>query len=207
MRIIAIFAIAVSLITAVAVYAETGHNKTGNDVQLAKWEKLAAQGDTVALHRLMEFFNENARYCIERELTESEKEHYKRIGIDNATDTIEVITNEHYVERLDYWLNKALATHDPLASFIKGMQLYYEDEAEAIPYLSKAADAGYAQAVLFCGSACLNLRRGEEAFKYLSQAFNSGIPSAGWHLAMCYAAGIGTKPDRDKLSKQCDMPQ
>lgn len=198
MRKIAIIAIILSLITAVVVYAHTGLDNTEIDVQVVRWETLAEQGDTAALHRLLEFYDGDAWQEITRELTESEKEHYRRIGIENATDTIEVITNEHYVERLDYWLNKALATHDPLASFIKGMQLYYEDEAEAIPYLSKAADAGYAQAALFCGSACLNQRRGEEAFKYLSQAFNSGIPSAGWHLAMCYAAGIGTKPDRDK---------
>lgn len=198
MRKISIAAIIVSLITAVAVYAQTSLKKTDNEVQISRWEASAEHGDTAAMHRLMEFYNENARYCIERELTEKEKEHYRRIGIENATDTIEVITNEHYVERLDYWLNKGLAKHDPLAYFIKGMELYFEDEAQAISYLSKAADTGNAQAALFCGSACLNQRRGDEAFKYLSLAYELGVPSAGWHLAMCYAAGIGTEPDRDK---------
>ena len=52
-------------------------------------------------------------------------------------NTIEIRTNEHYVERLDYWLNKGLAKHLPFAYFIKGMRLYYEDEAGAISYLSK----------------------------------------------------------------------
>lgn len=198
MRKITITAILVSLITAVAVYAQTGLNNTEDSVQLATWETLAEQGDTAAMHRLLEFYDENAWQEIVRELTESEKEHYRRIGIEDATDTIEIRTNEHYVERLDYWLNKGLAKHLPFAYFIKGMRLYYEDEAEAVSYLSKAADAGNAQAALFCGSACLNQRRENDAFKYLSLAYRLGAPSAGWHLAMCYAAGIGTSPDREK---------
>ena len=198
MRKITITAILVSLITTVAVYAQTGFNNTEDSVQLAKWETLAEQGDTVAMLRLLEFYDENVWQEIVRELTESEKEHYRRIGIEDATDTIEIRTNEHYVERLDYWLNQGLAKHLPFAYFIKGKRLYYEDEAEAVSYLSKAADAGNAQAALFCGSACLNQRRGNDAFKYLSLAYKLGAPSAGWHLAMCYAAEIGTSPDREK---------
>lgn len=198
MRKVTITAIVISLITAVAVYAQTGFNTADDDVQITKWETLAEQGDTAAMHRLIEFYNENAQYCVERELTDSEKEHYRRIGIENATDTIEVMTNGKYVERLDYWLNKGIATQDPLAYFFKGMQLYYTDEAQAIFYLSKAADAGSSQAALYCGSACLNQHKGNEAFKYLSMAYKSGVPSAGWHLAMCYAAGIGTTSDIKK---------
>lgn len=78
------------------------------------------------------------------------------------------------------------------------MRMYYEDEANAIVYLSKAADAGSAQAALFCGSACLNQGKGDEAFRYLTKAYELGAPSAGWHLAMCYSEGIGTQPDRAK---------
>lgn len=88
--------------------------------------------------------------------------------------------------------------NDPVALATKGMRLYYEDEAGAISYLSKAADTGNYQAALFCGTACLNQRRGNEAFKYLSLVYKLGAPSAGWHLAMCYSAGIGTEPNRDK---------
>ena len=49
MRKITITAILVSLITAVAVYAQTGFNNTEHCVQLAKWETLAEQGDTAAM--------------------------------------------------------------------------------------------------------------------------------------------------------------
>ena len=33
---------------------------------------------------------------------------------------------------------------------------------------------------------------------YLSMAYKLGSPGAGWHLAMCYSAGIGTEPNRAK---------
>lgn len=108
---------------------------------------------------------------------------------------------ELYSDRLDYWLDKGIAMNDPIALATKGMRLYSQDEAEAVYYLSKAADAGNTQAALFCGSAYLNQSRGEEAFKYLSLAYKLGAPSAGWHLAMCYSDGIGTEPNRDKAIK------
>ena len=68
----------------------------------------------------------------------------------------------------------------------------------AIKYLSMAADLGNAQAALFCGSAAMNQGKGDEAFIYLTKAYELGAPSAGWHLAMCYSAGIGTNPNREK---------
>ena len=105
---------------------------------------------------------------------------------------------QQYGERLEYWLNKGIVLNDPIALLTKGIRLYYEDEPAAIEFLSRAADAGSAQAALFCGSACLNQGKGNEAFKYLSLAYKLGAPSAGWHLAMCYSAGIGTEPCRDK---------
>lgn len=126
------------------------------------------------------------------EWTEEEVDSLNLVNKNNADMT------ELYSNRLDYWLDKGIAMNDPIAFATKGMRLYYEDEAEAVSYLSKAADAGNAQAALFCGSACLNQRRGNDAFKYLSLAYRLGAPSAGWHLAMCYAAGIGTSPDREK---------
>lgn len=190
--------IAIATIVSVAIYAQTSETITVDDERLLKLESLAEQGDTAAMHRLLEFYDENASYGIERELTEDEKKHYRRLGIDNATDTIEIITNEKYIKRLDYWLDKGLAKHDPLAYYLKGMELYFEDETQAIFYLSKAADAGNAQAALFCGSAFMNQGRGDDAFKYLSIAYRLGAPSAGWHLAMCYSAGIGTERNRGK---------
>ena len=201
MRKITITAILVSLITVVAVYAQTGLNNTEDSVQLAKWETLAEQGDTAAMHRLIEFYDENSTIYVEvedviepdgYEWTEEEVDSLNLVNKNNADMT------ELYSNRLDYWLDKGIAMNDPIAFATKGMRLYYEDEAEAVSYLSKAADAGNAQAALFCGSACLNQRRGNDAFKYLSLAYKLGAPSAGWHLAMCYAAGIGTSPDREK---------
>lgn len=201
MRKITITAILVSLITAVAVYAQTGLNNTEDSEQLAKWETLAEQGDTAAMHRLIEFYDENSTIYVEvedviepdgYELTEEEVDSLNLANKSNADRT------KLYSNRLNYWLDKGIAMNDPVALATKGMRLYYEDEAEAVSYLSKAADAGNAQAALFCGSACLNQRRGNDAFKYLSLAYKLGAPSAGWHLAMCYSAGIGTEPNRDK---------
>ena len=78
--------------------------------------------------------------------------------------------------RLNYWLDKGLAIGDPMALAAMGMRLYYEDEEAAIVYLSKAADAGNAQAALFCGSACRNQGKGDDAFKYLTKAYELGCP-------------------------------
>lgn len=201
MRKITITAILVSLITVVAVYAQIGLNNTEDSVQLAKWETLAEQGDTAAMHRLIEFYDKNSTIYVEvedvidpdgYEWTTAEVDSLNSANQNNAAQT------KFYSDRLDYWLDKGIAMNDPVALATKGMRLYYEDEAGAISYLSKAADAGNAQAALFCGSACLNQRRGNDAFKYLSLAYKLGAPSAGWHLAMCYSAGIGTEPNRDK---------
>lgn len=186
MRKITITAILVSLITVVAVYAQTGLNNTEDSVQLAKWETLAEQGDTAAMHRLIEFYDENSTIYVEvedviepdgYEWTEEEVDSLNLANKSNADRT------KLYSNRLNYWLDKGIAMNDPVALATKGMRLYYEDEAEAVSYLSKAADAGNAQAALFCGSACLNQRRGNDAFKYLSLAYKLGAPSAGWHLA------------------------
>ena len=188
-------------IVSVAIYAQTDEKVTDGNKEIAKWETLAEQGDTAAMHRLIEFYDENSTIYVEVEevvepdgyvWTEDEVDSLNLVNKNNAEMT------ELYSDRLDYWLDKGIAMNDPVALATKGMRLYYEDEATAIAYLSKAADAGNAQAALFCGSACLNQRRGDEAFKYLSLAYILGAPSAGWHLAMCYSVGIGTEPNRDK---------
>lgn len=193
--------IAISLVTAIAIYAQSRRNANEDDIQLAQLETLAERGDTAAMHRLIEFYDENSVEFVEVEAiiepdgNEVPQEEVNKINEENklsAEDT------EKYTERLNYWLDKGIAMNDPVAIATKGMRLYYADEAEAIKYLSRAADAGNAQAALFCGSACLNQSKGEEAFRYLSMAYRLGAPSAGWHLAMCYSTGIGTEPNRDK---------
>ena len=103
-----------------------------------------------------------------------------------------------YSERLHYWLNKGMAIEDPVAKNIKGRRLYYEDETAAIPYLAEMAENGDSQAALLCGSACFNQGKGKKAFKYLNMAYEMGVPSAGWHLAMCYSRGFGTEVNKEK---------
>lgn len=196
--VIAILAIAMSL------YAHTGMANAVNP-QLQEWERMAEQGDTAALHRLIRFYDENSYEVVEvEEVIEVDAD-------DVVTDTIvcdsvavydapmvDEATAELYRQRLNYWLDKGLAINDPVAIAVKGMRLYYTDEAEAKKYLSMAADMGNAQAALFCGSAAMNQGDGDEAFRYLTKAYELGAPSAGWHLAMCYSSGIGTTPNREK---------
>lgn len=192
----------------IAIYAQSEDDSTSDNAQsaemrqqLAEWEQLAEQGDTTALHRLIEFYDENSAVYVEVEaVCDADGTEWSQAEVDslnNANKCNAELTKE-YSDRLDYWLDKGTAMNDPVAIATKGMRLYYENEVSAINYLSKAAEAGNAQAALFCGSACLNQDKGEEAFKFLSMAYRLGAPSAGWHLAMCYSAGIGIKPDRKK---------
>ena len=201
MKKIIITMIVIASIVSVAIYAQTDEKVADGNKEIAKWETLAEQGDTAAMHRLIEFYDENSTIYVEveeviepdgYEWTEEEVDSLNLVNKNNADMT------ELYSDRLDYWLDKGIAMNDPVALATKGMRLYYEDEAKAVYYLSKAADVGNTQAALFCGSAYLNQSRVEEAFKYLSLAYKLGAPSAGWHLAMCYSAGIGTEPNRNK---------
>lgn len=198
MRTIIFAIIAVALTAGITIHAQSAMDESYDKKQLAKLENLAEQGDTAAMHRLIEFYEENAEYLIHRELTEAEKQHYYKLGLYEATDTTELVVNELYAQRLEKWLGKGLAMNDPVAILTTGLHLYYEDETAAIELLRKAADAGNARAALFCGSACFNQGRMDEAFRYLSSAYRLGEPSAGWHLAMCYADGAGTARNREK---------
>ena len=201
MKKIIIAVIAIASIAGMAIYAQKNEKVTIDDERLIKLESLAEQGDTAAIHRLIEFYDENSSVYVEvEEVIEPDGTEWTAAEVDslNLENKNNADMTKLYSDRLDYWLEKGIAMNDPVALATMGMRMYYTDEANAIVYLSKAADAGNAQAALFCGSACLNQGKGDNAFKYLSIAYRLGAPSAGWHLAMCYSAGIGTEPNREK---------
>lgn len=201
MKKIIIAVIAIAFIAVMAIYAQKNEKVTFDDERLIKLESLAEQGDTAAMHRLIEFYDENSSVYVEvEEVIEPDGTEWSAAEVDslNLANKNNVEMTKLYTDRLDYWLEKGIAMNDPVALGTMGMRMYYTDEANAIVYLSKAADAGNAQAALFCGSACLNQGKGDDAFKYMSIAYRLGAPSAGWHLAMCYSAGIGTEPNREK---------
>lgn len=201
MKKIIIVVIAIASIAGMAIYAQKNEKVTIDDERLIKLESLAEQGDTAAIHRLIEFYDENSSVYVEvEEVIEPDGTEWTAAEVDslNLENKNNADMTKLYSDRLNYWLEKGIAMNDPVALATMGMRMYYTDEANAIVYLSKAADAGNAQAALFCGSACLNQGKGDNAFKYLSIAYRLGAPSAGWHLAMCYSAGIGTEPNREK---------
>ncbi len=200
-KIIIAVIITITSIAVMAIYAQKGKIVTVDDERLIKLESLAEQGDTAAMHRLIEFYDKNSSVYVEvEEVIEPDGTDWTAAEVDslNLANKNNAEMTKLYSDRLDYWLEKGIAMNDPVALVTKGMRLYYEDEVNAIVCLSKAADTGNAQAALFCGSACLNQGKGEDAFKYLSIAYRLGAPSAGWHLAMCYSAGIGTEPNQEK---------
>lgn len=181
------------------------------DKEIARLEKLAEKGDMDAVRSLILHYDSIAEpemvevvEVIECEGYEDDGtpiygEPYKPEPTEQETNPL----NEYNNERLNHWLDVALVKNDTLAYRVKGMRLYYSDEAAAIDLLSKSADAGNIQSALFCGSACFNQydtdpKYGMMAVKYLTQAYNAGVPSAGWHLSMCYGNGIGTDVDIDK---------
>mgnify|MGYP000885452735 CR=1 FL=1 len=201
MKKIIIAMIAIATIVSVAIYAQTNEKVIVEDERLIKLESLAEQGDTAAIHRLIEFYDENSPVYVEvEEVIEPDGTEWSAAEVEslNLANKNNAEMTKLYSDRLDYWLEKGIAMNDPVALATMGMRMYYKDEANAIVYLSKAADGENAQAALFCGSACLNQGKGEDAFKYLSIAYKLGAPSAGWHLAMCYSSGIGTEPNREK---------
>ena len=192
--------IVIAAVIGITIYAQNRESSYPEDKQLKEWEQLAEKGDTAAMHRLIEFYDENSSIYVEvEEVIEVDGYEWTAVEIDslNSANKTNAEMKQQYAERLEYWLNKGIVQNDPIALLTKGIRLYYEDEPAAIDLLSRAADTGSAQAALFCGSACLNQGKGDEAFKYLSLAYKLGAPSAGWHLAMCYSAGIGTEPNRD----------
>ena len=165
--------------------------------ELKALEEKAEKGDTVALHKLLKFYDENSEIIVEVE--EIVDAYGNEIAVEeNSLGPVDNSLSELYFERLQYWLNRGLYIDDPVAKQITGMRLYYVDEKETIRYLSEVADKGDGQAALYCGSAYFNQGEGEEAFKYLNMAYEKGVPSAGWHLAICYSQGVGTKMNKEK---------
>lgn len=161
-------------------------------------ESRAEKGDTAAMHRLIEYYNENAVIYIE--VVEVVDVEGNSIDLDEPLNESSPNDefSDYYAIRLDYWLTKGISMNDPIAIAVKGYNLYYTDEKEAIQYLSKAAENGDGKAALFCGTACMNQGIYADAIKFLLQAYELEIPSAGWHLAMIYSSGLGVESNRDE---------
>ena len=141
----------------IALYAQTSNANVNKQVE--EWEVLAEKGDTAAMHRLIEFYDENSSEFVEVEaIIDCDGEEVPQEKVDSINDAnrISAEMSKEYAERLDYWLKKGLTMNEPVALVTKGMRLYYTDANESIKYLSKVAQKGNAQAALFCGSVCLN---------------------------------------------------
>ena len=184
---------------------------TPQDPEIARLEKLAENGDMEAIHSLIIHYDSIAEPEMVEVVEVIECEGYEDDGTPIYGDAYKPesqeqeanLLNEYNNQRLNHWLDVAIAKNDTLAYRVKGMRLYYSDEVAAIPLLAKSADAGNIQSALFCGSACFNQsdndpKYGPMAVKYLTQDYNAGVPSAGWHLSMCYGNGIGTEVNIDK---------
>lgn len=219
-----------SVLTVVAVAVLWAQNKGNKSPELPdevkEWERLAEKGDTVALHKLLSFYDNNSPVYVEvEEVIEVEDESGDSIVsygdtivaeddivCDTVAPYIDAETEALYNSRLDYWLSKGLTMNDPVATYIMGMRLYYTDEVQALQYLSKSAESGNAQVALFCGSAYFNQGQLDNAIKYLTIAYNSEVPSAGWHLAMCLVQR-GYKTDIERAieclrhSAELDYPE
>lgn len=177
MKKIIIAVIAIASIAGMAIYTQKNEKVTIDDKRLIKLESLAEHGDTAAMHRLIEFYDENSYVYVEVEAvikpdgTEWTAAEVDSLNLENKNN---IDMTKLCSDRLDYWLEKGIAMNDPVALATMGMRMYYTDEANAIVYLSKAADEENAQTALFCGSACLNQCKVEDAFKYLSIVYKLG---------------------------------
>lgn len=196
--------ILIALALMVAIIAVAFAQNVTEDVaklpnEVKKWEIQVEQGDTIALHKLLRYLDENAVIYVEvEEVISADGEDITEDVLNDSTTVSDEAFTNLCIERLEYWLAKGLAVNDPVANSIKGLRDYYNDEESSIESLATAADAGDSQAALFCGSACFNQGRYVEAVKYLTLAYDAGVPSAGWHLAMCYSAGLGVEKNNTK---------
>lgn len=67
MKKIVIAVIAIASIAVMAIYAQKSEKVTIDDERLIKLESLAEQGGSAALHRLIEFYDENSSVYVEVE--------------------------------------------------------------------------------------------------------------------------------------------
>lgn len=151
---------------------QNDQNLSDLPIELKDLEARAEAGDTAAMHRLIDFYADNTTVYVE--VVEALDPYGNPIEIDNSVNSTsdESDISDLYKARLEYWLTKGMSQNDPIAFAAKGYQLYYTDEKNAIVYLAKAADMGNAEAALFCGSACYNQGKYDDAFKYLANAYN-----------------------------------
>lgn len=135
MKKIIIAVIAIASIAVMAIYAQTNENVTVDNEKLIKLESLAEQGDTAAMHRLIEFYDENSSVYVEvEEVIEPDGTEWSAAEVDslNLANKNNAEMTKLYSDRLDYWLEKGLAINDPVALATKGMRMYYDNETDAI---------------------------------------------------------------------------
>lgn len=117
--------IAVASIACVVIYARINDKGVRSNGQVAQWEKLAEQGDTVAMHRLIEFYDENSTDFVEVEAiiepdgTELSAEEVDSINLENRNNAE---MTRQYSDRLEYWLEKGIAMNDSVALATKDRQ-------------------------------------------------------------------------------------
>lgn len=101
--------IAIASIAVIAIYAQKNEKITNDDERLIKLESLAEHGDTAAMHRLIEFYDENSSVYVEvEEVIEPDGTEWSAAEVDSlnlANRNNEEMT-KLYSDRLDYWLEK-----------------------------------------------------------------------------------------------------
>ena len=102
MKKILLSGIAIALIASFAIYAQIRENRIDEDPQLAKWEKLAEQGDTAAMHRLIEFYDENSVECVEIEAACDAYGNELDADSINSENKKNAQMSKEYSERLNY---------------------------------------------------------------------------------------------------------
>lgn len=123
-KIIIAVIITITSIAVMAIYAQKGEIVTVDDERLIKLESLAEQGDTAAMHRLIEFYDENSSVYVEvEEVIEPDGTEWSAAEVDslNLANKNNAEMTKLYSDRLDYWLEKGIAMNDPVALATMGM--------------------------------------------------------------------------------------
>lgn len=99
--------VVIASIACVIIYARINDKGVHGNGQVAQWEKLAERGDTAAIHRLIEFYDENSTDFVEVDAilqpdgTELSAEQVDSINLENRNNAD---MTSMYSDRLDYWL-------------------------------------------------------------------------------------------------------